>query len=362
MRPVVADRGAGREAAEAQPRDSLQVAVLMGGSSEERSVSLASGCEVAAALRAAGHRVTSIDSAVGAMPPALERRILDAGIGRAEVPLPPAGDPNALRDAAVIASEPALGDADIVFLALHGGAGEDGTIQTLLDVAGVPYAGSGPVACALAMSKDLTKRLLRDVGVATPGWIAGAAPGSVVADRLGLPVIVKPASGGSSVRLALARSVPGVDAATEVAGGGGDTVMYEAYVEGREFTVGVLDGEALPVVEIEPVNELFDFDCKYETGMAVETAPARIPEELAGRLKSAALKVHRLLGLKHFSRVDFMVDGHGKAWCLEANALPGLTGNSLLPKAARAAGLEFHQLCERICVLGRNTGARRGTW
>ena len=362
MRPVVADRGAGREAARAQPRDSLRVVVLMGGSSEERNVSLASGCEVAAALRSAGHRVTSIDSATGSMPPSLERRILDAGIGRAEVPLPPAGDPNALRDAAVIAAEPALADADVVFLALHGGAGEDGTIQTLLEVAGVPYAGSGPVACALAMSKDLTKRLLRDEGVATPGWILGAAPGSVVADRLGLPVIVKPASGGSSVRLALARSVPEVDAATEVAGGGGDTVMYEPYVEGREFTVGVLDGEALPVVEIEPVNELFDFDCKYETGMAVETAPARIPEELTGRLKSAALKVHRLLGLKHFSRVDFMVDGRGKAWCLEANALPGLTGNSLLPKSARAAGLEFHQLCERICVLGRNTGARRGTW
>lgn len=362
MRSVVADRGAGRGAAKAQPRNPLRVAVLMGGSSEERNVSLASGCEVAAALRAAGHRVTSIDSAVGAMPPALERKILDSGIGRAEVPVPSAGDPNTLRDAAVIASEPALADADVIFLALHGGAGEDGTIQTLLEVAGVPYAGSGPVACALAMSKDLTKRLLRDEGIATPGWILGSAPGSVVANRLGLPVIVKPVSGGSSVRLTLARSAREVDAATEVAGGAGDTVMYEAYVEGREFTVGVLDGETLPVVEIEPVNELFDFDCKYETGMAVETVPARIPEELAGGLKSAALKVHRLLGLKHYSRVDFMVDRQGKTWCLEANALPGLTGNSLLPKAAGAAGLEFSRLCERICVLGRDTGARRGTW
>ena len=128
--------------------------------------------------------------------------------------------------------------------------------------------------------------------------------------------------------------------------------MYEAYVEGREFTVGILGGEALPVVEIEPVGELFDFESKYEPGMAVETAPARIPDELAGVLRSEALKVHRLLRMEHFSRVDFMVDGSGGVWCLEANALPGLTGNSLFPKSARAVGVEFAELCERICLLG----------
>ena len=352
------DREAGWEAAGVPRRGSLRVAVLLGGSSEERGVSLASGCEVAAALRAAGHRVTSIDSAVGVLPPALERGILEAGIGRADVPAAPAGAPYALPDARVIASEPALREADVVFLALHGGAGEDGTIQALLEVSGIPYAGSGPVGCALAMDKDLSKRLLRDAGVPTLDWIAGEASGDVVAERLGLPVIVKPVSGGSSVRLTLARSVREVDEATALAAGGGGVVMYEAYVAGREFTVGIVDGEALPVVGIEPVRELFDFDCKYEAGMAVETAPANIPEELAGALKSAALKVHRLLRLEHFSRVDFMVDEGGKAWCLEANALPGLTGNSLLPKAARAAGMQFPELCERICGLGQRAGAR----
>lgn len=330
----------------------LRVAVLMGGSSEEREVSLASGCEVAAALRSRGHRVTSIDAAVGVMAPELERRILESGIGRAEVPGPPEGPPNVLPERAVIASEPALAEADAVFVALHGGAGEDGTIQRLLEVSGIRYAGSGPVACALAMDKDLTKRLLRDAGVATPDWIAGAAPGGEVVERLGLPVIVKPMSGGSSVRLTLARSVREVEAATVEAGGGGDVVMYEAYVEGREFTVGILGEEALPVVEIEPVGELFDFESKYEPGMAVETAPARIPDELAGALQAEALKVHRLLRMEHFSRVDFMMDAAGGVWCLEANALPGLTGNSLLPKAARAAGLGFPEMCERICLLG----------
>ena len=134
--------------------------------------------------------------------------------------------------------------------------------------------------------------------------------------------------------------------------------MYEAYVKGREFTVGILDGAALPVVEIRPVRELFDFDCKYEAGMAQEIAPARIGQGLTGTLQRMALDVHRLLGMEHFSRVDFMVDGDGKAWCLESNALPGLTGNSLLPKAARAAGIEFPQLCERICRLGSRTGHR----
>ena len=350
---VGAEGAAGGDTVGGRVRGPLRVAVLMGGSSEERGVSLASGCEVAAALRSRGHRVTSIDAAVGRVAPALERRVLESGIGRAGVPDPPPGPEGVLPEAAVIASEPALREVEVVFVALHGGAGEDGTIQRLLEVAGIPYAGSGPVACALAMDKDLTKRLFRDAGVATPDWIAGAAPGAKVVERLGLPVIVKPMSGGSSVRLALARSAAEVDAATEVAGGGGDVVMYEAYVEGREFTVGIVGEETLPVVEIEPAGELFDFDSKYEPGMAVETVPARIPGELAGELRAEALRVHRLLRMQHFSRVDFMVDADGGVWCLEANALPGLTSNSLLPKAAAAAGVEFPDLCERICLLGR---------
>lgn len=379
------------------PVNPMRVAVLMGGSSEERGVSLASGCQVAAALRSAGHHVTAIDSATGAISLEQERRILESGIGQAEeaLPLRPPGsalgtgrnaDPvRGLPDAQVIASEPALRQADAVFPALHGGAGEDGTIQTLLQAAGVPYAGSGPVGCALAMDKDLTKRLLRDEGIATPDWIVGttgpsaapfvgttgpsAAPfesgdpvrprgrsaDAAIAEKLGLPLIVKPMSGGSSMRLTLARSIEEVARAAVVAVGGGDAVMYEAYVEGREYTVGVLEDEALPVIEIEPRNELFDFDCKYVEGMARETVPAPISDALAADLQSGALAVHRLLRLKHFSRVDFMVDADGAIWCLEANALPGLTRNSLVPKAARAAGIDFAEFCERVCRLTQAT-------
>lgn len=325
-------------------------------------MALASGCEVASALRSIGHHVVSIDSVAGPLSPDQERLIRESGIGRADIPVPAPRSPHVLPDAAVIARSPVLAEADVVFLALHGGAGEDGTIQTLLDVSGIAYAGSGPVGCALAMDKDITKRLLRHSGIATADWLAGDAPGEAVVERLGLPLIVKPVSGGSSVRLVLARSTAEVDRATAVAEGGGDSVMYEQYLSGREFTVGILDDEALPVVEIEPVRELFDFDCKYERGMAIETAPARIPRELARRLQSNALRVHRVLRLQHFCRVDFIVDGSGRAWCLEANALPGLTANSLLPKAARAAGTEFPELCERICRLGLDAGARRPAW
>lgn len=345
----------------------MHVVVLMGGTSEERGVSLASGCQVARALRSAGHRVDGVDSAVGLVSPAFEERILESGIGRADTTVP-AVHGGGLVDARVLASEPVVRQADVVFLALHGGAGEDGTVQTLLETGGVPYAGSGPVGCALAMDKDLTKRLLRDAGIPTPDWVVvgpdgqrndDGGGGADAATRLGLPLVVKPVSGGSSVRLALARTEAESVRAQADAAGAGDAVMCEAYVEGREFTVGVLDGEALPVVQIEPARELFDFDCKYEDGMARETAPAPISAELTAALQAAAVRVHRLLGLRHFSRVDFMVDADGTAWCLEANALPGLTRNSLLPKAAAAAGIAFPALCERICRLGVRRGAGR---
>ena len=337
----------------------MRLAVLLGGGSEERGVSLASGCEAAAALRSRGHDVVAVDAAGGPLSAREEREIRESRIGRDVLPPPAPVRPGALPEAEMVERAPALREADVVFLALHGGAGEDGAVQNLLEVAGIVYTGSGPLGCALAMDKDLAKRLLRDAGVDTPDWITGRVPGEEVAARLGLPVIVKPASGGSSVRLTLARSAAEVDAAAELAEGGGDLVLCERYVPGREFTVGILGGEALPVVEIEPVRELFDFDAKYEPGMARETAPARIPGEVAAALQSTALEVHRALRLEQFSRVDFMMDSGGRAWCLEANALPGLTANSLLPKAAAAAGLGFGELCERICMLGRNAGPRR---
>ncbi|MSR37079.1 MAG: ATP-grasp domain-containing protein, partial [Gemmatimonadetes bacterium] len=195
-------------------------------------------------------------------------------------------------------------------------------------------------------------RLLRDDGIPTPDWMMGPGPtAEEAAQRLGLPLIVKAARGGSSLRLRLAHDMQELADAVEEANGYDDAVVFERFVRGREFTVGILGEEALPVGEIIPKNEIFDYECKYQPGMAAEIFPADIPAELARRLQELALRTHRVLRLEDFSRVDFLVAEDGEVWCLEANNLPGMTANSLLPKAAKAAGIAFPELCERIARL-----------
>jgi len=340
----------------------VRVVVLLGGESEEREVSLASGCQVADALRQAGHDVIALDPAAGALTRAEEAKILAEGVRS----LPPgestassgtassdtASSDTASSDTALSKREEILA-ADVVFPALHGGMGEDGTLQALLDLSGIAYAGSGMLASALAMDKDITKRILRDAGVLTPDWLMNPTAEEAV-ERLGLPIIAKPVAGGSSVRLYLLHDPAAVEetirveAARAAESSEVPDMMYEAFVAGREFTVGIVGEEALPVGEIVSEHELFDYECKYQTGMADEIFPAEIPESLARSLQERALEVHRLLRLRDFSRVDFIVDEEGEAWCLEANTLPGMTANSLLPKAARAAGTTFPELCDRI--------------
>lgn len=327
----------------------MKIAVLMGGTSEERDVSMSSGCQVAHALRQAGHEVVSVDTARGILDRDEEQLILTAGVRVA----PPDVHLDVVQtgDATALTADPRVGDAQVLFLALHGGAGEDGTLQTVLDIAATSYTGSGPVGCALAMDKDLAKRLLRDAGIATPPWLTGEQDPEHVLATLGSPVIVKPSSGGSSLRLVLARDAVEVGDAARVIAEDGDLVLYEAFVQGRELTVGILGEEALPVGEIVPEHELFDYECKYQPGMAQEIFPADLPDETTTRLQDLALRAHRILRLRDYSRVDFILDGAGQAWCLEANALPGLTANSLLPKAARAAGMSFPELCDRIAAI-----------
>ncbi len=329
----------------------MNVVVLLGGDSEERDVSLASGAEVARALREAGHEVVAVDPARGVLSRETERHILETGV-RSHAPAP-----ETLADAGTaLAKIPQVSEADVLFLALHGGAGEDGTLQAVLDLKGLAYTGSGRVGCALAMDKDLSKRLLRQAGIATPDWITGPTPPAVVVEELGLPVIVKPLAGGSTVGLSLVREESALDAAADLALQFGP-VMYEAYVPGRELTVGILGGEPLPVGEIIPEHEIFDYECKYQPGMAQEIFPADLPDSVTRRLQAVALEAHRALRLEGYSRVDFMLDAGGQAWCLEANALPGMTSNSLLPKAAQAAGIPFSELCDRIARAASDRGS-----
>lgn len=328
----------------------MKVAVLFGGTSAERDVSIASGSEVVKALRSAGHEVFAVDTATGVLDDEQEAKLLRGGVS----PLPPdrreldmlsTGDPTALTRA------PELEGVDVLFLALHGGAGEGGTLQALLDMVGVPYTGSGMLGSAMAMDKDITKRLLRDAGVPTADWLMGPVEAGDVDDRLGWPVVVKPSKQGSTLGLSVVRGPDELEPALALAFEYDDEVMVERFVAGRELTVPIVGSEALPVGEIITQGEIFDYEAKYQPGMADEIFPADIPADVRLEAQRLALETHRILKLEGFSRVDFRLDDSGALWCLEVNTLPGMTSNSLVPKSAKAAGITFPHLCERICEI-----------
>jgi D-alanine-D-alanine ligase len=243
-------------------------------------------------------------------------------------------------------------DVDVVFLALHGGAGEDGRIQAMLDLAGLAYTGSNHIASAAAMDKDMSKRLFRSVGVPTANWMMAPATAQDVSKQLNWPVIVKPNKQGSTVGLSVVREPAQLASAIEKARAFDDEIMIEQFIAGREFTVGVLEGKALPVGEIIPPGEVFDYQSKYQSsgaGGAREVFPANLPASEAQVLQKYAVLAHNVLKLGVYSRIDFRRDPDGNVWCLEANSLPGMTATSLLPQAAKAAGISFPELLERIC-------------
>jgi D-alanine-D-alanine ligase len=336
----------------------VKVAVLTGGTSMERDVALASGLQITAALRSRAHTVHVVDLASGFVPPEHEAALLPGGVGREPPPLERLRELERGLLSAGLGELPAVREADVVFIALHGGVGEDGTLQAILDVVGVPYTGSGHLGCALAMDKDLAKRVVRDHGLAVPAWLMAPATPDDVRRSVGYPCIVKPSKQGSSVGLTLVRREHDLAAALALAARYDDEVMIEQYVVGAELTVGILGEEPLPVVEIRPRHELFDYECKYQPGMSEELSPAPIAPALAAGVQQAALVAHRALKLSGYSRVDFRIGADGAIFFLEANTAPGMTANSLIPKAARAAGLDFPAFAESVCRLAL---ARRGT-
>ena len=331
---------------------SLRIVVLMGGTSSERDVSLATGIRCAEALRECGHTVTAVDPARGEISDAEQRALASGTVVHVA---PPSQD--ALRRMASEALPrlagllPRRGEADAVFLGLHGGIGEDGTIQAMLDLAGIPYTGSGHLASALAMDKDLSKQLFRQAGVPTADWLMAPAPAAEVKARLGFPVVVKPSKQGSTVGLSVVKEASGLAAAIAEAFEFDDEVMLEKFVPGRELTVGILGGEALPVGEIVPKHEIYDYECKYTPGMADERFPAALTSDETADVQDAARKAFRALKLGGCARIDFRLAPDGTCYCLEANTLPGMTQTSLVPQAAAAAGLSFPELCDRIVRL-----------
>ncbi|HEX6997621.1 MAG TPA: D-alanine--D-alanine ligase [Gammaproteobacteria bacterium] len=334
----------------------MKIAVLFGGNSMERDVSVASAAQVVAALRERGHDVIAVDSHRGRLTQAQERELLAGRIDR----LPPT--PAETPAVPALAATADLRHVDLVFLALHGGTGENGTVQALLDLAGIPYTGSGVLGSAVGMDKEVSKRLFLAAGVPTPPWLVAPVTAEQVAAELGFPVIVKPNAQGSTVGLTLVKEPGGLEAAIELAARFDDRVLLERYIAGRELTVGVLDDEPLAVGEIIPAEgPIFDYTAKYQAGAAQEIFPADVPPAIAERARELALCAHRALKLDCYSRADFRLDGNGELWCLELNTLPGLTSGSLLPRSARAMGIEFPELCERICRAALARAAKRRT-
>jgi len=324
---------------------------LFGGDSMERDVSIASASQVVGALRSRGHEVIAVDSGRGRLTADEERRLFAGRIDK----LPPVK--SAVAGLPTVVSAPDLADVDLVFLALHGGSGEDGSVQALLDLAGIPYTGSGRLGSAVGWDKDVAKRLFLAAGVPTPEWLMAPQPVDIIAQRIGFPLIVKPNGQGSTVGLTLVQSQKELAEALDLAATFDEDVMIERYIPGRELTVGILEDRALAVGEIIPkTGPIFDYAAKYQVGGAEEIFPADITPEQTARAQDLALRVHRALKLDVYSRVDFRMDPDGGLWCLEVNTLPGLTSGSLLPRAAAAVGISFPELCERIC---RGALARR---
>lgn len=339
----------------------MKVAVLMGGTTSEREISLRTGRGMAQALRTLGHEVLAVDAANGRLLPAgeEERATPDAAI--------------ATRDSAgpaALVSAGAIRDAEVVLIALHGGAGENGTLQALLDLAGKPYTGSGVMASALAMNKAMSKRVFLQAGVPTPAWLlveaesalatellAGSIPPAVAA--IGLPLVVKPNEEGSTVGLTILREWSAMPAAWAEATRHGHEVLLEAYIEGRELTVAVMGEEALPIVEIRPKSGFYDYESKYTAGRSEYFCPADLPPNQTEEVLALGVRAARALDCRGVSRVDFRLDPAGRAWCLEVNTIPGMTPTSLVPMAAKAAGLTYEQVVQRMLDLALDEARRR---
>ena len=335
----------------------MNIVVLAGGLSTERDVSFVTGSKVAEALRNRGHQVLLLDVFMGLFDE--EQEIDDAFERTEELSLKVTSIPEVAPDLAKVkASRKDQSDcffgpnviqlcqkADIVFMALHGENGENGKVQAAFDLFGIKYTGTGHLSSAVSMDKGVTKLFLRQAGVPFPqGQVA--KKGEKIAPHL--PCVVKPLCGGSSIGVSIVDKQEDLDAALQEAFRWEDEVVVEDYVKGREFSVGVIEGKALPIIEIAPIEGFYDYVNKYKAGSAVETCPAEISEEKTKEMQGYAEAAAEILGLNTYSRIDFLMNENGDLFCLEANTLPGMTPTSLLPQEANVVGMNFEDLCEKL--------------
>ncbi len=341
----------------------MKIIVLAGGLSTERDVSLASAAGICRTLLERGHDAFLLDVFLGLTdaPDDLEEVFTLPGhgleiaknIGKEEPDL-----------AAVRAARPDQSGcfpgpnvielcrlADITFIGLHGGEGENGKLQATFDLLGIRYTGPDSLGCAVAMDKDFTRQIFLQSGIDTPRGVClrkDTGDHSLAAAGLSLPVVVKPCSGGSSIGVYIVDTEEEYVAALERSFQYEDEVIVEDYIKGREFACGIVGDKVLPPIEIIPKTGFFDYANKYQAGATDEICPADIPEDVAQRMMDLTAKAFRALKLNVYSRADFLLDDEGKLYCLEMNTLPGMTAASLLPKEAQACGIGYSDLCELI--------------
>ncbi|MCL2368973.1 MAG: D-alanine--D-alanine ligase [Oscillospiraceae bacterium] len=339
----------------------MRIVVLCGGLYPERDVSISSGRQIAATLIERGHDILLMDLFFGYPESNPDPQTVFNGdltrvpdrLGAAAPDLAAVRAMRPGRDTGPIGPRvfELCSAADIVFLALHGEDGENGTLQAAFDLAGIRYTGTGVLGSALAMHKGVSRNLFEGVGIQVPHGRVVSRDGRDVLGAVRFPCIVKPCSGGSSVATTIVTSPGDLDAALEQVFRVDHEALIEDYIVGREFSVGILDGEALPAIEVRPKHGFFNYENKYQAGMTEEICPADLSEADETRLRQAARTVHGALRLEVYSRTDFILTEGGDLYCLETNTLPGMTPQSLLPREAQAVGLDFGDLCERIIAV-----------
>jgi D-alanine-D-alanine ligase len=326
----------------------LNIALFLGGTSPEKEVSKSSSKSIYAALNNLGHNVILMNPAYGANQP---KDVNDFFIEKEYAPL---SNVNYIETV----NSKLLDNIDLVFLGLHGKWGEDGTIQSLLELRGKKYTGSKVLASSLSMDKKMSKILFQHYGIKTPKWFSvpknNFEPGQVlemIKKNLGFPCVIKPNDQGSTVGLTICKAESEVVAAVHLALDFSDKALIEEYIDGHEITVGVIENTALPALEIKPKHGLYDYECKYTSGMSEYIVPAEIPKDVFEKLQLQALMAFKAIGCEGYGRIDFRVNSKWEIYCLEVNTLPGMTSTSLVPKMAKAIGISFEQLIERIIKL-----------
>ena len=332
----------------------MKVLLLAGGDSSERTVSLESGRAVYEALNRLGHKVYAIDPSSG-------RSLLGSDGSFIEIKADTTAKQTSIQSSkswslSNALASPGFTDIDVVFISLHGGSGENGKIQCLLDLAGKKYTGSNMAASAIAMDKAVSKRLCASENIPTPEWALYRTRGRKIDDRLvdeichrfDYPIIVKPNDGGSTIGLSKVDNEEQLLPALQKGVKESSDILVEKFVKGREITAAILDNKSLPLVEIVPENDLYDFEAKYTKGKSDYIVPAEISEEIATAIQEAALRIYNTIGASGLIRVDFILDEHGTFHFLELNTLPGMTELSLAPMAASAVGISFDDLIKRL--------------